>query len=84
MKLALLLTPDLGEIPPTIKTLEDWGDVSIIINNGEGATTGKHVYLEGQKEEFVKWLKPFDGVWFQKGTCPMMQEFEIGHIKEDV
>lgn len=82
MKLALLVGEAMKPIPKNIKIVEDWGDVSIVHNEPDMYYYGDHMYLEGNKSDFVAWLKPFDGIWLQKGSCPMLQEFEVGHIKD--
>jgi len=38
--------------------------------------------LEDTRENFIKWLKPFDGIWIGTGD-PQHESFQIMHIKDE-
>lgn len=80
MKMALLVTPKMQPIPNNIKVLSDWGSVCIQINNCSDFENGDHMYVEGEEEAIKNWLRPFDTVWRQVGSNPMLQQFEACHI----
>lgn len=82
MKLALLKTDELGEIPNTIKVLDNWKYVCILTSD-KRFVGGDHMYLEGAVEDFMAWLKPFNAVWIQKGELAMLQQFEVWHVKDN-
>lgn len=86
MEIHLLATPSLfATIPPEIKVLNDWGLVTIIAdkktkNRKRIFITGQHIHVSGEKADFIKWLGPVKGFWLGIGS-PMLQRFEIHHIK---
>lgn len=85
MQLHLLLTPDVAvKKPTTTKIIHDYGQLTVVFNNDIGDTrTGLHCVVEDTKENIIDWLKEFDG--FAKGNgVPMMESFEIVHIKENI
>ena len=45
---------------------------------------GDNAVLEGKDEDFVKWLKPFDGFAVGVGGSPQFEQFEIAHIADDL
>lgn len=87
MQVVLLLEDRLGVVPPAIKTIQDWGPVTIRIKGehvaGGERVTGNHVMLEGDQGEFEKWLAPFDVFWVGVGS-PIIQQFEACHIGANV
>lgn len=82
MQLSMLKTPEIGEVPSSIKVIENWGHVDVVDSSGGAMVSGDHVHLEGPRDSFVEWLKPFDGIWITKpGTSPMEQMFTVVHVK---
>jgi len=90
MKQHLLLTPEIKRaMPDTIKELINYGRISVIFpaleDSGEEdmILSGENAIIEGEQDEIVKWLKPFDGVPVGDGF-PQGEHFTIMHIKDDV
>jgi hypothetical protein len=75
----MLLTKNLEPVPATIKTLDNWGNLMIIVGKDpNNKVFGKHVFLEGDIDDLQTWLKD-KKVWMGKGH-PQWQEFEeIGY-----
>ena len=82
MRLCLLLTEHIEPIPDSIKIEADYGPVYIVNEKGKGLTTGVHMLLCGEKQDFISWLGKYDGVWVGEGS-PMLQKFKVMHIKEN-
>jgi len=88
MKQHLLLTPEIKRaMPDTIKELHNFGRIGVIfpaLEVGEKDMTlyGENAIVEGEQEEIVKWLKPFDGIPVGDGV-PQMEHFTIMHIKDE-
>lgn len=82
MQIALLVTPNLLPIPKELDT-HSFGPLSIIVpmKGFPKIVVGEHMIVGGDAEAIKNWLRPFDGVWVGKGV-PMLQQFEIGHIKD--
>lgn len=89
MILDLLLTAELKKtMPKSIDTLFDYGVITVIfpaLDDKDDALrmTGNSVVLEGITEDFIEWLKPFDGVAVGCGT-PQLEKFTIMHIDENL
>lgn len=81
MQMHLLKTKQIPEPPENINVLADWGSVTIRTSEG-GADIGEHIMIEAEEEAIRSWLGKANGVWVGQGH-PMMQEFEIMHIRED-
>ena len=87
MEINLLLTKEMqNTMPDTIRIPIDFGTISVIFpaeEEGEEPLilTGNNVILEGLTDDFIKWLKPFDGVAVGVGGSPQFERFEIKHIK---
>ena len=82
MMLHMLLLPENREtMPETIKVKIDWGEASVIFDH-EKIFTGLHCFVEGTREEIVKWLHPFDLVIIGNGS-PQSEKFQIMHVSEE-
>lgn len=82
MILVMVSEKKMLPIPNNIKVLNNWGYVGVVGSDGSFLADGDHVHLEGEKQAFIDWLKPFDTVWRARpGSSVMMQEFEAVHIK---
>ena len=80
MQLVLLLTDELKQSKPeSVKITENYGSVHVRFDNYL-SMVGDHCILEGNQEDVVKWLAPFNGVAVGKGPV-MLQEFDIVHIR---
>jgi hypothetical protein len=80
MQLCLLLEDKLLPVPETIKIIFDAGHLPVIMNDKQQSFyVGDHVILEGDKGEFIKWLKPFNGILVGFGPMPL-QQFKMRHI----
>jgi hypothetical protein len=85
----ILLTPELKmAMPKTIKVLANFGEISVVFpadNDSEGhMMEGDNAVVEGSEEDFIKWLKPFDGFAVGVGGSPQFEQFEIRHIAKDL
>jgi len=89
MQLDLLLTNELRvSMPDTIKILHNFGRIGVIfpskkIGEADLVLHGDSVVVEGEKDEVVKWLKPFDGIPVGCGS-PQLERFTIMHIDENL
>lgn len=89
MKLPILLTDEIrATMPETINILHNFGNIDVIFEaiNPDDAPmflSGDNAVIEGDKEEIIKWLKPFDGVPIGNGS-PQLESFKIMHIKDDL
>lgn len=83
MQLCILLEEKMEPIPQGIKTLFSAGKVGVVMNDGH-YVNGDHVLLEGDKDIFINWLKPFDRILKSKGLVMQLQEFEACHVADDV
>lgn len=81
MFLELLITPELKPVPETVRVVEDYGEIVIIVEEGRRSLVGDHAILEGAPEAFKAWLRPFSGFWVGSG-CPLMQQFHVAHIRD--
>jgi hypothetical protein len=46
--------------------------------------SGDNAIIEGEENDIVKWLKPFDGVAVGTGRSPQFEQFTIMHIKDEL
>ena len=76
--LHLVVEPKMMPIPEDVKVIENYGDIRVV--SGALSIDGEHMVVRGTEGSIKDWLRPFDGVWFGKGS-PVWQEFEVGHIK---
>lgn len=89
MKLHLLLTPEIkATMPETIKIIYNFDKISVIFRaiepeNKNKMLEGENAVVEGETQEIINWLKPFDGVPIGNGV-PQMEEFTIMHIKDNL
>jgi len=89
MKQHLLLTPEIkSAMPDTITELHNFGRIDVIfpaIDDKEKGMilSGDNAIVEGEQEEIVKWLMPFDAVPVGDGF-PQGEHFTIMHIKDEV
>jgi hypothetical protein len=89
MIIDLLLTSKIkATMPDTIKINFNFGKIGVIFpskkaNEVDMIMYGDSVVIEGDKEEIIKWLKPFDGIAVGCGT-PQLEKFTIMHINENL
>lgn len=90
MTLNLLLTPELWkDMPETITVVHNFGHIQVIfppLNPKEHPLMmgGDNAVVEGETNEIIKWLKPFDGIAVGVGGSPQFEQFEIRHIDENL
>lgn len=88
MKQHILLTPEIKKaMPDTIKELHNFGRIEVIfpaIDDTDESLilSGDNAIVEGEQEDIVNWLKPFDGVPVGDGF-PQGEQFTMMHIKDD-
>ena len=88
MKQHLLLTPEIKRaMPDTIKELHNFGRIEVVfpaVDDKEEPLilSGENAIVEGEQEEIVNWLKPFDGIPVGDGF-PQGEHFTIMHIKDE-
>ncbi len=87
MKLHMLLLDEhKATMPPTIEIADEWGELTVVFPSTEEDKVktfmGLHCFVEGPKEEIVKWLFPFDYVILGNGS-PLMERFQIAHIEKE-
>lgn len=85
MRAILLVEEKFGPVPPDIRVVQEFGDEMIVtdVEEKDGRRVpvtvhGVSMFLEGPEEAFVRWLKPFDGVW--KSNNPMMGKWHVVHV----
>lgn len=88
MKQHLLLTPEIRSVmPKTIKEHHNFGRIEVIFPALEGTDeedlilAGDNAIIEGEQDDIVNWLRPFDGVAVGDGF-PQGEQFIIMHIKD--
>jgi len=70
-----LLTKDLGPVPNSITLKENWGPLTIVMDDDpKKKISGEHVFLEGDTLDFDKWWTG-KTVWMGVGH-PQFQRFE--------
>lgn len=85
MRVAILATP-AQKLACKNLILEDYGRVDIVVGHDlntkppTGVVTGDHVILEGEPEDIITALRPFDDIWVGRGQ-PMEQRFELMELK---
>jgi hypothetical protein len=75
-------------MPDTIKVIHNFGEISVRFEALDPKDQpeywiGDNAVVEGEKDEVVKWLKPFDGVAIGCGS-PQLERFTIRSIKKDM
>jgi len=89
MKQHLLLTPEIkSAMPDTIKELHNFGRIKVIFpaideKEEDMILSGENAIVEGEQEDIINWLKPFDGIPVGDGF-PQGEQFTIMHIKDEV
>jgi hypothetical protein len=93
MRQNILLTPEIkSAMPDTVKITHNFGEIQVRFASLDDETdnykamylTGDNAVVEGDTQEFINWLKPFDGVAIGVGGSPQFEQFEIRHIKEEL
>lgn len=83
INLHLLLTEEIeNKKPESIKTLFDFGSITIITSDGE-KIKGKNICVSGTLEDLHKWLLPFEFIWAGNGS-PIMEKFTYLPIKKEL
>lgn len=82
MKLALLLTADVPQIPADIAIVRHWGEVEVDIGGEQVA--GTHVLVDGSDQAIYEWVKDLPYIWRQKGLNPRLRVFEKVHAPDNL
>jgi len=79
----ILITSGLRKsMPNSIKVKHNFGNIIVIFEDGE--MVGDNAIIEGEPQDIIDWLKPFDGVAVGVGGNPQFELFEIMHIKDNL
>lgn len=79
MTIHLLIQDAMLPVPNDITTVEDYGKISVVTD--DGIIEGRHAVVDASEESLKNWLRPFDGVWVGEGP-PQLQVFEVMHIRD--
>lgn len=88
MKLHLLVTKEMMNTMPETVEIIFQHHIDMVVYNPDNISKvldtvrGENMILEDTRENFIKWLKPFDGVWVGTGV-PQHESFQIMHIKDE-
>jgi len=86
----ILLTDEVkATMPETLKIPHNFGRISVrfpAVNPKDEPLIlhGDNAVVEGDTQEFIKWLKPFDGVAISECGVPQLEQFVIMHIDENL
>jgi hypothetical protein len=70
-------------IPEDVHILQEFDkDLLVVDNEGKPLATGRHVYIEGEKQSILNWLNQFDGFFVSVGS-PIMQNFKAMHVSDN-
>ena len=90
MGVNILLTPEIrASIPNSVIVAHDFGSIDVrfpALDPKEDPIilTGNNVVIEGEQDDIVRWLKPFDAIAVGSGESPQFEQFEIMHIKDEM
>lgn len=81
MDLIALVQEQHKPIPDNIKVVQEFGDEGIYVGgNIRNTVRGVSMFLTGEPEAFIAWLKPHGGIWCSLN--PMMGDWEFKEIKD--
>ena len=90
MQQHLLVTDEMWRTKPeSLEVVFDAGRIEVVFHekdnpdNIEFEMFGRNMILEGDQQDFVDWLKPFDGIAVGNGV-PQLEQFSIMHIKDEL
>ena len=67
----------MAKKPKTTKITNDWGQLTIILNNDyENQLRGLHCFVSDSEENILNWLSQFNEVPVGNGS-PMMESFSF-------
>jgi hypothetical protein len=90
MEINLLVTKEMWNTKPdNIRVPIDFGEIVVRFPSEEAGEeplimVGNNAILEGLTDDFIRWLKPFDGVAVGVGGSPQFERFEIMHIDKNL
>ena len=90
MTINLLMTPELWKsIPATMTVVQNFGAIQVIFPAEDPKEEpliidGDNTVLDGETDEIIKWLKPFNGFAMGVGGSPQFEKFEIRHIDKNL
>jgi hypothetical protein len=86
----ILLTPEIrATMPKSVVVVADFGTIDVIFSAVDPKEeplilTGNNVVIEGETDDIIKWLKPFNSIAVGVGGSPQFEQFEIMHIKDEL
>lgn len=81
MKMVLLKTAEMPEVPAGVRVLINWGEVIVYMEDDDRYVSGEHIIVDGEEKDVLAWLRSVPWVWMQKpGTSPVRQQFEQWHF----
>lgn len=78
MHIILLHTHFMGAIPESIQIVQEFGEETLMAENGTVLARGTSMYLSGPLEEFAKWLGPVPDIWISNNP---MVGWRVVHVK---
>ena len=86
----ILLTPEIrATLPQSVVITHNFGTIDVRFpaldpKEEPMILRGDNVVIEGEQDDIVNWLKPFDGVAVGTGGSPQFEHFTIMHIKDEL
>ena len=84
MKIHLLVEPKMLPVPDNMEVLDDYGNLQLMVDGPPSVVTGRHMVVEGEEKAISEWLRPFDGVWIEKGNFNSLRSVISGQRYEQV
>lgn len=83
INLVLIVTPEMGEVPPWINVVQEFGQETIVAGPaGSERTTGRAMLVQGSEDTLMTWLRPFKEVW--TSNSPMTGEWQLQEVAQGV
>ena len=90
MRINILLTSEMkATLPQSVVVAHDFGTIDVRFpaldpKEKPMILKGNNVVIEGEQDDIVNWLKPFDAIAVGSGGSPQFEQFEIMHIKDEL
>jgi len=90
MIINILLTPEIrATMPNSVVVVMDYGRIDVRFpaldpKEEPMILSGDNVVIDGEEDDIIKWLKPFDDIAVGSGGSPQFEQFTIMHIKKDL
>jgi hypothetical protein len=76
MRMCLLFTDNLKELPKTINVVRNWGSTLVVYDDGRNCACGDHLMIEGDEMVIRNWLFDCGDVWVTNGS-PILEQFNL-------